>query len=115
MSAKACPGYLVHPHKTLVTTDTASLAIGALLVLGLGVAGIFPTVVGEAGTLVPGKSGALTGVLMTTYVCFLLAPLVIGWVAEWSSLRIALALVGLCGLSIVWFAWRLHHLPSAVS
>ncbi len=66
-----------------MTTDNVGLAIGALLVLGLAVAGIFPTVVGEAGALVPGKSRALTGVLMTTtYVCFLLAPPVIGWLAE---------------------------------
>ena len=92
----------------LVTTSNVAIAIGALLLLGLAVAGVFPTVVTAAGVVLAGQSGALTGALMTmAYVCFMLAPPVIGWVAEWSSLRMAFTLVGLCGGATVYYAWRL--------
>lgn len=98
----------------LVATRNVAVAIGALMLLGLAIAGIFPTVVAAAGAVLPGQSGALTGALMTiTYLCFMLAPPVIGWIAEWSSLRVALALVGLCGIGTVYFAWSLPRQPAA--
>lgn len=97
----------------LMTTRNVALAIGALVVLGVAIAGIFPTVVAAASAVLPGASASLTGALMTiTYVCFMLAPPVVGWVAEWSSLRLALALVGLCGLGIVGSAWTLDRKPA---
>lgn len=99
----------------LVTTSNVSIAIGALLLLGLAVAGVFPTVVTAAGVVLVGQSGALTGALMTmAYLCFMLAPPVIGWLAEWSSLRIAFIVVGLCGGGTVFYAWRLPHTTGVV-
>ncbi|PLS83300.1 MAG: hypothetical protein CYG59_01730 [Chloroflexi bacterium] len=92
----------------LIATNNVTIAIGALMLLGLAIAGIFPTVVAAAGSVLPGQSGALTGALMTlAYLCFMLAPPVIGWLAEWSSLRIAFIVVGLCGVGTVWNARRL--------
>jgi fucose permease len=101
-------GLLIAGTALLVSTLNVWLAIGAMLVLGIAIAGIFPTVVAAAGAVLPGQSGALTGVIMiVTYVCFTAPPPVIGWVAEWTSLRIALSLMGLCGVAILWLAWRL--------
>lgn len=92
----------------LVSTTSVALAIASMLVLGIGVAGIFPTVVTAAGAVLPGQSGALTGVIMiVTYACFTVPPPIIGWVAQWTTLRIALSLMSLCGVGIVWLAWGL--------
>jgi len=92
----------------LMATDAIALAITALALLGLGVAGVFPTVVSAAGDVLPGKSGILTGVIMTSaYLAFLLTPPVVGWVAELASLRAAMAIVLACGSGIVVLASRL--------
>lgn len=89
----------------LLGTATPALAILGLTLLGLAVAGIFPTVVGQAGELLPGRSEALTTVLMSgVYLGFLLTPPLTGWVAELSSLRAALVILLLCGLGVLWLA-----------
>lgn len=100
----------------LVTTRNVNVAIAALLLLGLAIAGIFPTVVAAAGAVLPGQSSALTGALMVmTYLCFMLAPPVIGWIAQWTSLRVAFVLVGLCGFGTLYYAWSLPRHPAPQS
>jgi fucose permease len=92
----------------LLAAQNVVLAVVALALLGLGVAGVFPTVVSASGDVMPGKSGILTGVIMTSaYLAFLLTPPVVGWVAELASLRAAMAIVLVCGAGIVVLTSRL--------
>jgi fucose permease len=97
----------------LMATEAISIAMAALALLGLGVAGVFPTVVSATGDVLPGQSGILTGVIMTSaYLAFLLTPPVVGWVAELASLRAAMAIVLVCGAGIVLLASRLARAPA---
>jgi len=86
---------LVLPGGTLQT-------IGAFTIMGLGVAGIVPTVLTAGARHVPGQTGAVAGgVLAAVYVSFAIAPLLIGYLGDLLSLRVALLLVGVSGLGIV--------------
>jgi MFS family permease len=86
---------LVLPGGTLQT-------IGAFIIMGLGVAGIVPTVLTAGARHVPGQTGAVAGgVLAAVYVSFAIAPPLIGYLGDLLSLRVALLLVGLSGLGIV--------------
>ncbi|HMM41502.1 MAG TPA: hypothetical protein PKA95_06335, partial [Thermomicrobiales bacterium] len=54
----------------------------------------------------------LTVVVMTvTYVAFMATPPAVGWIAELSSLRAAMALLPVSGVVIVWLARRLAAAP----
>jgi fucose permease len=86
----------------LVLASNVLLAVVGLALLGLGVAGIFPTVVGAAGGELPGKSGTFTGVVMSAaYLGFTITPPLIGWIAQATSLRGAMGIAGICGVLIV--------------
>lgn len=98
----------------LVASHSVPLAMLALALAGLGVAGIFPTVMSAAAGRLPDYSRELTTVVMTvTYIAFMITPPAIGWLAELSSLRTALLLLPASGLIIVWLAaQRLGRLAS---
>src|SRR5690606_25387623 len=97
-----------------VASHSVPLAMLALALAGLGVAGIFPTVMSAAAGRLPDYSRELTTVVMTvTYIAFMITPPAIGWLAELSSLRTALLLLPGSGLIIVWLAaQRLGRLAS---
>jgi len=97
----------------LVGADGVALAMAALALVGLGVAGIFPTVMSAAAARLPDRSRELTAVVMTiTYLAFMLTPPAVGWVAELSSLRAAMTLLPLSGGAILWLARRLSPTAS---
>ena len=96
----------------LVVAGSVPLAMAALGLVGLGVAGIFPTVMSAAAARLPDRSRELTVVVMTvTYVAFMATPPAVGWIAELSSLRAAMALLPVSGVVIVWLARRLAAAP----
>lgn len=75
----------------------------ALALTGLGVAGIYPTVMSAAGDRLPGRSGTLSSVMMTaTYTAGIVTPPLMGWIAQFGSLRISMAAVALSGAGILW-------------
>jgi fucose permease len=79
----------------------------ALTVTGFGVAGIYPTVMSAAGERLPGRSGTLASVMMTaTYSAGIATPPLMGWIAQFSSLRISMAAIALSGAGIFWLARR---------
>ena len=83
--------------------STLPLALMGLIATGLGLAATVPIVFGAAGrlgTLAPGAG--IAAVTTMGFTGFLSGPAVIGWIAEASSLRMALsALVGLSVLGAV--------------
>jgi predicted MFS family arabinose efflux permease len=77
-----------------VLAPSAGLAMGGLLLAGLGVANVVPVIFGAAGSI-PGRSPGLSIAAMTTmgYVGFLVGPVLIGQVAEATTLGVALGLL----------------------
>lgn len=86
---------------------------GAVLMLGAGVwtsllaftlaglanAGVQPTGVSAASRIAPAHTGAIAGaIMMPAYGAFILSPTVYGWLAEWTSLDMAMVLVLVCGV-----------------
>jgi MFS family permease len=92
----------------LVVPAGLPLAVAGFVLLGLSVAGIVPTVLSAAAERDPRVSGAVTGTLLAVgYAGFVVAPPVIGWLAEATSLQAALACVGVAGLGALALARRL--------
>ena len=81
----------------------------ALALTGFGVAGIYPTVMSAAGDRLPGRSGTLASVMMTaTYSAGIVTPPLMGWIAQFGSLRISMAAIALSGAGILWLTRRLE-------
>ena len=69
--------------------------------LGLGLAPVVPIAFSAAGELNPRATGRLVGRVATTgYVGSVAGPIMIGWLAEATSLRLSLGLVVLLALVI---------------
>jgi MFS family permease len=91
----------------LLVPGSLPLAIAALGLIGLGVAGVVPTALGEASRLAPGNSGVITGSLMgVVNLGFIFCPPAVGWIAELVSLHAALLGVGVCGALVLWLAMQ---------
>lgn len=84
-------------------------AVAGLLLVGLALAAVAPVAFSLAGDAAPRQVGAATSVITTIgYFGFLVGPSVIGGVAQFSSLRTALMLVGVASAVILALAWRLR-------
>ncbi|HMJ95028.1 MAG TPA: MFS transporter, partial [Thermoleophilaceae bacterium] len=76
-------------------------AIAGFALLGLGLAPVVPIAFSAAGDLDPRATGRLVGRVATLgYVGSVAGPIMIGWLAEATSLRLSLGLVVLLALAI---------------
>jgi MFS family permease len=90
----------------LVGSSNVALATLGFALTGFGVAGVIPTVLGQAAALAPGTSGAISGGIMAAaYVGFVICPPAVGWLAQVTSLRAALGVVAASGVAIVLLSW----------
>ena len=87
----------------LVTLFTSTLPVAlGLLIIGLALSPLAPIAYSQAARAVPGRGGqAASAITIFGYSAFLVAPLIIGGVAELSSLRISFSLLFLSSLGIV--------------
>jgi fucose permease len=70
------------------------VACGGIIVTGLALAGIFPTVLGIAGARYPGHSGTVFGILFTVALTGgMTLPWLAGHLAAWAGLRVVFVLV----------------------
>lgn len=91
----------------LVAAWQPVIGLIALTLTGFGVAGIYPTVMSAAGDRLPGRSGSLASVMMTaTYTAGIVTPPLMGWIAQFGSLRISMAAIALSGAGILWLTRR---------
>jgi len=82
----------------LLATRSVPLATAGFILVGLGVAGIVPTVLARGSELAPTMSARVSGGIMASaYVGFIACPPAIGWLAQATSLQWALASVGVSG------------------
>ena len=90
----------------LVTATAPFLAVAMVVVLGAALAGIFPAVLGVAGSRYPAHSGTVFGILFTMALSGgMTLPWVTGQAAAAWGLRKALGLVVLQFLAVVALQW----------
>jgi MFS family permease len=82
-----------------VSPDAAAALVGFVL-LGLGVSVVVPLVFAAAGRSGPSPAIGVAGVATVSYGAGMVAPTVMGWVADISSLRIAFAVAGMLGVAV---------------
>jgi MFS family permease len=88
--------------------------IAGFALLGLGLAAVVPIAFSAAGELDPRATGRLVGRVATVgYVGTVIGPIMIGWLAEATSLRTALGLVVLLALAIAVAAGASASRPAA--
>jgi MFS family permease len=76
-----------------LATGGASVTVLGFAVLGAGLAIVVPTVYRAAGAATPSPGAGIAAVSTVGYAAFLVGPVAIGFVADATSLRAALALV----------------------
>ncbi len=96
-------GVLVAAGMSLaLTTASPALILAGFLIVGLGLATVVPVGFSLAGDLAPGRAGeAASVVAMLGYTGFLIGPALIGGLAQWWNLRLALASVIVAGVLIL--------------
>jgi hypothetical protein len=102
---RRCGGLAALGFAAGLAVNTAPAAIAGFAALGLGLAGIVPTLF-RAGADQPGVSTgpALAVVSSLGYLGFLVGPPLIGGVAQLTSLRLACGLLALAGLIVTLLA-----------
>ena len=84
-----------------LATEAVVPTLVGFLVVGLALAAVAPVAFSLAGDLAPDRVAAASAVLTTLgYVGFLIGPALVGGLAEWTGLRLALGAAGLGGLAI---------------
>jgi MFS family permease len=84
-----------------LATREPSLVVCGFLVVGLALSAVVPIALSVAGSMLPERAGAASSVVTTVgYGGFLLGPILIGVLAEALSLRLALGVVVIVGISI---------------
>jgi len=97
----------------LVTASQRSLAIAMAVILGATLAGIYPAVLGLAGSRYPAHSGTVFGVLFTMALTGgMTLPWVTGQAAAVWGLRPALGLVVLQFLAVAALQWAVTAVPA---
>lgn len=83
----------------------------AFMIIGMGTAGIVPTVYSVAGQKTKISTGvALTIVSSVSFLGFLMGPPLIGYISHATNLRVSYAVIGIFGLCIIVFSSKLKVL-----
>jgi MFS family permease len=94
-------GVLATLGGALVVTALGQLAaIAGFALLGVGIAVVVPLCFAAAGRSGPNPSQAIAGVATVTYTSGLIAPALIGGIAQASSLRVSFALVSVLAVGL---------------
>jgi MFS transporter, FHS family, glucose/mannose:H+ symporter len=97
----------------LVTASHRTLAIAMAVILGATLAGIYPAVLGLAGSRYPAHSGTVFGVLFTMALTGgMMLPWVTGQAAAAWGLRPALGLVAVQFLAVAALQWAVTAVPA---
>ena len=84
-----------------LATREPILVICGFLLVGLALSAVVPIALSIAGSMLPERAGGASSVMTTVgYGGFLLGPILIGVAAETTSLRMALGMVVIVGISI---------------
>lgn len=93
----------------VVVARTPAPAICGFVLLGVGVAVVLPLTFAAAGAAAADKSRTIAGIATVTYTSNLLAPAVMGFVSDATSLPVSFALVALLTLTLPFTAFVLRR------
>ncbi|MEV7601102.1 MFS transporter [Kitasatospora sp. NPDC089797] len=93
----------------VVVADTPAVAIPGFALIGVGVAVVVPLAFAAAGRIGTNPSQAIAGVATVTYTSGLVAPAVIGALAQATSLTVSFGLVTLLALALLLGAGALRR------
>jgi MFS family permease len=81
-------------------TDSVALALTGVVIAGLGVSGVAPTILGMGGRVAAEgeQSASIATVTTVSYLGFLVGPVLVGGIAGATSLRVGLAALAVIGL-----------------
>ncbi|GAA2795442.1 MFS transporter [Kitasatospora paracochleata] len=97
----------------VIAADTPYLAIPGFALIGIGIATVVPLAFAAAGRAGTNPSQSIAGVATITYTSGLIAPAVIGGIAQASSLTVSFALVTALTAALVPSAIALRHRTTA--
>jgi MFS family permease len=82
--------------------DSVVLALTGVVIAGLGVSGVAPTILGMGGRVaaVGEQSASIATVTTVSYLGFLIGPVLVGGIAGATSLRVGLAALAVIGLML---------------
>ncbi|MFJ8623103.1 MFS transporter [Kitasatospora sp. NPDC093550] len=93
----------------VVAADSPALAIPGFALIGIGIAVVVPLAFAAAGRIGPNPSQAIAGVATVTYTSGLIAPAVIGALAQATSLTVSFGLVTALALALLLGAGALRR------
>jgi MFS family permease len=97
-----------------LATTSAGLVVAGIAVVGAASAVVVPSATSLAGEHAPARPGAVAALLAVAgYTAALVAPGVVGGIAELGGLRIALGVVALAGLGVAALGAVLGRAPAA--
>jgi MFS family permease len=82
--------------------DSVALALTGVVIAGLGVSGVAPTILGMGGRVAAEgeQSASIATVTTVSYLGFLIGPVLVGGIAGATSLRVGLAALAVIGLML---------------
>ncbi|KJK57301.1 MFS transporter [Saccharothrix sp. ST-888] len=95
----------------VVAADTPYLAIPGFALIGVGIAVVVPLAFAAAGRSGPNPSQAIAGVATVTYTSGLVAPAIVGGIAQATSLTVSFTVVTLLTTALVASAGALRQRP----
>ena len=93
-----------------LATREPVLVVAGFLVVGLALSAVVPIAFSIAGDLAPGRAATAISIITTmSYGGFLLGPVIVGGLAELTSLRLALATISVAGALILLLSFRVRN------
>ncbi|MFB7663264.1 MFS transporter [Kitasatospora sp. NPDC056138] len=95
----------------VVAADTPGVAVPGFALIGVGIAVVVPLAFAAAGRSGPDPSRAIAGVATVTYTSGLVAPAIVGGIAQATSLTVSFTVVTLLAAALVAGAGALRRRP----
>lgn len=93
-----------------VSTLYPPVILTGFLIAGLALAAVVPIVFSLAGDIAPKQAGQVISVItILGYIGFLLGPSLIGNLADFIGLRLALLALGIAGIGVVLMSFKIQH------
>ncbi|HMT92787.1 MAG TPA: MFS transporter [Thiolinea sp.] len=93
-----------------VSTLYPLIILTGFLIAGLALAAVVPIVFSLAGDIAPKQAGQVISVItILGYIGFLLGPSLIGHLADFIGLRLALLALGVAGMGVVLMSFKIQH------
>lgn len=85
----------------LMVVPDVWVSICAFVLMGLAIAGVQPTCLSASARVAPSHAGIVAAAMMTpAYIAFIATPTVYGWLADLTSLNVAMVIILIAGVGV---------------